>query len=168
MNLKALVQTVSDWRNKTAVEIAAVLNTQSVEVRDDQMYTWAGVALAITSTNAENMRIFMEANGLGWAVHQLGGSGIQLSYPATQDMLTNLIAAGVVGADTLKWIGIHYISPYANDGGVGEVTELEVQAVIDQLILEARIINATALANERMANAVDKVATWAQCWEDAV
>jgi hypothetical protein len=168
MNLKALVQTVSDWRNKTAAEIAAVLNTQSVMVKDDQMYTWAGVAVAITSTNAENMRIFMEANGLGWAVHQLGGSGIQLSYPATQDMLSSLMAAGVAGADTLKWIGIHYVSPYVNDGGIGDVLDSDVQAVVDQIVLEARIINATALANERMANAVDKVATWAQCWEDAV
>lgn len=175
MNLKALVKTVSDWQNKTAVEIAAVLNTQSVEVRDDQMYTWAGVAVAIGSDNADALRVFMETHNLGWAVHQLGGSGIQLSYPATQAMLSGLIGAGVVGADTLMWIGIHYISPYVNDGGVGEVTDVEVQTVLDSIAsddaviaLNARIVNATALANERMPASQDKAATWARCWEDAI
>lgn len=167
MNLKALVQTVSDWRNKTAAEIAAVLNAQSVEVKDNQLYTWAGVALEVGPTNAEGLRLALEASGAGWAVHQLGGSGIQLSHPLTQGMLQQFAAGGVPGCAELALIGVHYISPYANNGGEGEVSEADVQAVIDQIILEARIINATALVNERMVNAVDKVATWAQCWEDA-
>lgn len=137
MSLKALIEELGS--DKTAAELVALLNAQTVEVVDPQLYTWAGVALIAGPDGAENFRIALEANGMGWAVHQLGGSGLQLSHPLTQQALTAFAAANVPGAALLKAAGIHYVSPYVNDGGEGLVTESQVNAALLQLQKEQLI-----------------------------
>lgn len=126
MNLMQLIQTIDGFDGMD--EVATVLRTESVEVRDDQLYTWAGVALLVGPTNAEALKSALEANGAGWAVHQLGGSGIQLSNVLTQGMLDAFIAAGLTFCQVLKSTGIHYITPLASNGLT--VTDQEIAAAL--------------------------------------
>ncbi len=141
MNLIDLIKGVDDWQNKTAAQIATVLNALSVQVSDPQLYTWAGVALIAGPEGAEAFRVALESNGMGWAVHQLGGSGLQLSNPLTQAALA-AFATGFLpsnptaqtAAQLLKDTGIYYISPWQNAGYEGSVTEL---AVRKELLIEA-------------------------------
>lgn len=134
MSLIDLIKTVDDWQNKTAAQIATVLNTPSIQVSDPQLYTWAGVALIVGPEGAEAFKTALEANGMSWAVHQLGGTGLQLSNPLTQAALAAFAAAGVPGAQLLKDTGIYSISPWRNAGNAGSVTEL---AVRKELLIEA-------------------------------
>lgn len=116
------------WLSKTPAEIMALLSVPSVERRDDSLYTWAGVALVIGPQNAEGLRLALEANGLGWAVHQLGGSGIQLSQPLVQQMLTQFAAAGVAGCAELAAVGISHVTPWQAAGlpQMPSMTEVEL------------------------------------------
>lgn len=156
MSLRTLIENLG--ADKTAAELVALLNAQSVEIIDEQLYTWAGVALIAGPDGAENFRIALEANGMGWAVHQLGGSGLQLSHPLTQQALAAFEAGNVPGASLLKAAGIHYVSPYVADGGVGLVSEPQVQAELDLILLQAQkqsLIDSGAQAWNAFVNAVD-------------
>lgn len=158
MSLKSLI--VELGADKTASELVAMLNAQSVEVRDDQLYTWAGVALIAGPQGAEAFRLALESNGMGWAVHQLGGSGLQLSNPLTQAALAAFAQASVPGAAELKAAGIHYISPFINGGGVGIVSESDVQAELAAIHLEATKRQLLAEANDQWNAFVAAVEAW--------
>lgn len=134
--LSTLIQSIDAWQDKASDELAAILNAATVEVRDDQLYTWSGVALIIGPQGAEQLRLLLESNGAGWAVHQLGGSGIQLSHPLTQGMLAAFSGALPACAD-LALVGIRSVSPFVADGGSGEVTAQEVADELAVLSLAA-------------------------------
>jgi len=109
-----LIQSIDGWQTKTASEIADLLNTKSVPKTDNQLYTWAGVALIAGPEGAETLRVVMEQNGMGWVVHQLGGSGIQLSNPQVQQALQAFAQMGVPGAMALAETGFKLVSPMQN------------------------------------------------------
>lgn len=156
MSLRTLIERLGS--DKIAAELVALLNAQTVEVVDEQLYTWAGIALIAGPDGAENFRIALEANGMGWAVHQLGGSGLQLSHPLTQQALTAFAAANVPGSALLKAAGIHYVSPYVSDGGIGLVTEQQVQAELNVILLQAQkqqLLESGAEVWNSFVNAVD-------------
>jgi hypothetical protein len=88
------------------------ITSPSIEVRDDDLYTWAGVALVGGPVAAESLRIALEQNGMGWAVHQLGGAGLQLSNPLVQGALLQLAQAGVPGCAELAAKGISMKAPW--------------------------------------------------------
>jgi hypothetical protein len=157
-----LIHQVEGWQNKTAEQIATELNTPSVVVTDDQLYTWAGVALIAGPVGAESLRLALDANGMGWVVHQLGGSGIQLSNEQVQQVLLGFAQAGIPGMAELAAIGKSLVSPAAKNG-FGTVTAGQVQSAID----DSRLTNAKALFAERMTVGGDAQAIWAQAWEDA-
>lgn len=138
MDLRALIGAIDGWREKSAGELAELLNTPSIEVVDTQLYTWAGIALVIGPQGAEGFRLALEANGMGWVVHQLGGSGLQLSNPLCQQVLLAFAAGGLPGAAELAASGIHRLSPYGRAGGDGEVTEKEIQPVLAAVQLETQ------------------------------
>ena len=137
MSLRSLIEQLGS--DKTATELVVLLNAESVEVRDNQLYTWAGVALAVGPTNAEYLRLALESNGIGWAVHQLGGSGIQLSLDLTQGMLNQFAQGGVPGCAELALIGVHHVSPFVANGGEGLVTTEQVQAALLEIQKESLI-----------------------------
>lgn len=130
--IKELIQLVDGWESKTVGQITSALNTPSVEVRDDSMYTWAGIALLIGPEGAEGLRVALESNGMGWVVHQLGGSGIQLSNPMVQGAMT-LFGNSLPGATTLKEAGIKTVSIWTADGRSGSATNADVQAGLNAL-----------------------------------
>jgi len=157
------------WNGKAASEVMSLANAESVEVVDDQMYTWAGVAEIVGPVGAEALRLALDANGVGWAVHQLGGSGVQLSHPLVQSMLLGFAQANVPGCAELAAVGIHNESPWKNAGGESDVTLQESEDAVLSVNTSDRITNASALARERMLAMpeAEQFAAWAQCWEDA-
>jgi hypothetical protein len=133
MMLRDVIKTIPDWEKMTAEQVFSALTTPVIEIRDDQQYTWAGVAILAGPEAAEGLRMALEQNGMGWAVHQLGGSGLQLSHPLTQQVLTAFEKA-IPALTILKNKGIHYIS-------LGERYELsfvldDVEASLDAIKFE--------------------------------
>jgi len=113
MSLQSLIQQGSYDSAQAAYD---AITTPSVERRDDQLYTWAGVALLAGAVGAESLRVALEQNGMGWAVHQLGGSGLQLSNPLVQQALLGFASANVPGCADLAATGISTITPWQRDG----------------------------------------------------
>lgn len=111
-----LQQLIQSGNYASAQEAFGAITTQTVEVRDDQLYTWAGVALVGGPVAAESLRIALEQNGMGWAVHQLGGAGLQLSNPLVQGALLQLAQAGVPGCTELAATGISFVTPWQRAG----------------------------------------------------
>ena len=119
MSLQSLIR---EGNYATAQEAFDAITTPSVEVRDDQLYTWAGIALLAGAVGAESLRVALDQNGLGWVVHQLGGSGIQLSNELVQQVLLGFAQANVPGCATLAAKGVHDEAPWQVDGIATEPT----------------------------------------------
>lgn len=126
-----LEQLIQSGNYPSAAAAYQALITPSVEVRDDQLYTWAGVAQIVGPEAAEALRLALEANGLGWAVHQLGGSGLQLSNDLVQQALLGFAQAGIPGMAELAAVGKSLKAPWQAAGLPGAPTEAEVQAAWD-------------------------------------
>lgn len=132
--IKQLIKSLS--LSGTAQEITDHLNALTIEKRDDQLYTWAGVANLVGPVGAESLRLALEANNLAWVNLQLGGFGIQLSNPLVQQALLGFAQAGVPGCDVLAAQGIRHVSPYINAGGSGDVLLINVQTALSQIAIE--------------------------------
>lgn len=128
MSLEQLIQA---GNYASAQEAYQAIITPSAEVRDEQQYTWAGVAKIVGPEAAEALRIALNDNGMGWAVHQLGGTGLQLSDQLVQQALLGFAAAGVPGCAELAAQGISLKAPWQIAGLPGEPTQAEVQATYD-------------------------------------
>jgi hypothetical protein len=109
MTLQSLIQSGNYDSPQAAYD---AITSPSIEVRDDDLYTWAGVALVGGPVAAESLRIALEQNGMGWAVHQLGGAGLQLSNPLVQGALLQLAQVGVPGCAELAATGISFVTPW--------------------------------------------------------
>lgn len=130
-----LIQQIPNWQTRTAEEIVSLLNDPVILVADQSMYTWAGVATIVGPVGAESLRLALDANNMGWVVHQLGGSGIQLSHPDVQMALAGFAAAGVPGADLLKATGVRHVSEMQR-AGLDPADVASVQLAIRKQILE--------------------------------
>ena len=119
----------------TAQEAFDAITTPSIEVRDDQLYTWSGVALVVGPQAAEGLRIALIDNGLGWVVHQLGGLGIQLSNPLVQQALLGFAQAGLPGCADLAAKGISLQAPWQS-AGLTEPTLADVEAAFAEVEAE--------------------------------
>ena len=134
-----LIKTVEDYENKSVAAITAELNDSTIEIRDDQQYTWAGVALLAGPAAAETLRIALEGNGMGWAVHQFGGSGLSLTDPQVRGAITQFIQLGnsesayaaLADLQVILDVTISYIS-VAQKQLQADVTEAEVTAALTE------------------------------------
>jgi hypothetical protein len=118
MSLQSLIQNGNYDSAQAAFD---AITTPSIERRDDQLYTWAGVALIAGPVGAETLRIALQENGMGWVVHQLGGRGIQLSNELVQQALLGFAEAGLPGCAELAATGISSITPWQS-AGIAEPT----------------------------------------------
>ena len=125
-----------EYAGLNAAQCLSKLLASTAEVRDDQLYTWAGVALIVGPQNAEALRLALESNGMGWAVHQLGGSGLQLSNDLVQQALLGFAQAGVDGCAELAAKGIHLVAPWQQIGLAQEPTLAEVEAALSSVNVE--------------------------------
>lgn len=130
-----LIKNIPNWQTRTAEEIVSLLNDPVILVVDPALYTWAGVATIAGPVGAESLRVALEANNMGWVVHQLGGSGIQLSHPDVQLALAGFAAAGVPGADLLKATGVRHVSEMQR-AGLDPADVASVQLAVRKQTLE--------------------------------
>lgn len=158
-----IIKTIDDWQNKTPQLIADALNEPVIEYIDPQLYTWAGVALIAGPTSTEALRIALEQNGMGWAVHQLGGSGLQLSNDLVQQALLGFAEAGVPGAALLASTGKRLISKLENAG----LPPATVESVEAALFVESKQVLIRAAA-QRYNAFVPSVDAWDGSGEEPV
>lgn len=124
--LEALITqyALAEYQSGDDAATAAKLNEQSIVVSDDQQYTWAGIAVLAGPLAAEQLRVALEQNGMGWAVHQFGGTGLQLTNPLIKGAIESFIAAGIPLQPVLDAV-LSTTSPAVR--GLGqEVTEQEI------------------------------------------
>lgn len=158
-----LIKSIDDWQNKTAAEIVTELNAATIEYVDPQLYTWAGVALIAGPTGAEGLRIALDQNGMGWAVHQLGGSGLQLSNDLVHQALLGFAQAGVPGCAELAATGKRLISKMEN-AGFPPATVEQVEAA---LFSESKRVKEDA-AIDRLQAYREALAAWDGSGEEPV
>lgn len=157
MELANVIESIPEWQTRAASQLVSLLNDPTIEIVDPQLYTWAGVGLIAGAVGAEGLRLGLEGNGLGWVVHQLGGSGIQLSNPLMQQVLIGLAQAGVPGCAALAQTGIHYVSPMQQAGlplaTLGQV--VEAVSFLNFLETKAQMMGDAALRYNLYVNALD-------------
>lgn len=139
------IKSIPGWQSKTATEILSLLNTPTVQLVDPQLYTWAGVATIAGPQGAEALRLALESNGMGWAVHQLGGSGLQLSHPLIQQALLGFAANGVPGCQALAQTGVRTVSP-AQSIGLEQATLPMVESALVTIENERNAARVSAMA----------------------
>jgi hypothetical protein len=98
--LKDLIQDL-DYKNLSTQEVYDKLNEKNIQYIDDSFWTWAGIAELVGNQGAEALRLALNDGGMGWAIHQLGGKGINLSKDDVQNALYYLHSIGVPGMSLL-------------------------------------------------------------------
>jgi hypothetical protein len=104
-SLISLIEEIDDWQNKTDQQLYDALHDEAIQYQDHTLWTWAGVAEIGGNECAEGLRLALESNGKGWAVHQLGGSGLDLSLNPIQAALYALWANGA-GVPNLNLVAL--------------------------------------------------------------
>jgi hypothetical protein len=134
--LNELIQQIPDWQTKSSQEILDHLTTPSIEFVDSSQWTWAGVAAVAGNVGAEGLRVALEQGGMGWAVHQLGGSGLVLSLDTIQAALRMLDDNGVPGMGAIADATKRLVS-IAEQSGLN-VSLSDVDAALVALQLQTR------------------------------
>lgn len=104
--LKERIKQIAGYETLTPSEILVHLNVKNIEKTNSEQYTWAGIALVAGPEAAEALRQALEANGMAWAVHQFGGTGLSLDNPLVQQAMVGFRDAGVPGMDLLIETGV--------------------------------------------------------------
>jgi hypothetical protein len=155
--LKNIIKSL-DYKNKTAENIFNILNDKNIEVTDNDFWTWAGIAELIGNESTEMLRIALTSNGMGWAVHQLGGKGLPLSRMDIQTALYRLNDAGIPG---MEFLAKHtrriesILEKYKISTTLEEIEEIKKQINIEDL-KSIKIDEAT----DRLNNYIVKISSW--------
>lgn len=157
-----------DWN-----AVAAALNSATVpKTSAGNLTSMARTLSALTANEREPTLAAFATTEVGKSgVAKLAATGLDFAHPITIgliDSLRNTLPVGV--ADKLLKLGNWTVSPAA-DVGMDPVTASQCQTAWIQSVIESRIVNASALAQERMLatdSAEQLVAKWAQAWAEAV
>lgn len=126
MSLIHLIETLENWQNKTAEDIHAELSAATVPVEDHELYTWAGVALIAGDEGASALCSALIQGGKLWAVHQLGGKGLDLASDEVQQQLLYLDSVGVPNMAKLAAAVKRSISRFEEAGIEATVEEVDL------------------------------------------
>jgi hypothetical protein len=159
MSLTAAIQQIDDWQTKTAAQLLAELQAETIPYIDTDLWTWAGVALVAGPEGAEGLRLALESNNMGWAVHQFGGSGLLLSSDQVQPVLYAFAQAGVPNMDVLARHVKRNVSVIESQS-LGNVTIDLVSAALAQLTLEATKSDMRSAAAIRYNDYIASVDAW--------
>lgn len=159
MSLIALIQSIPDWQNKTPEQLHAVLSDSSILVTDNRLYTWAGVALIAGDAGASAMCSRLIEFGKLWAVHQLGGAGLDLANEEIQQQLYLLDSLGVPGMAKLAGHVRKYISVIQQAG---------IEATVDDVALAQRKAILEDAATDRLQAYREALARWDGSGEEPV
>ena len=100
-SLISVIETIDDWQTISDADLYAALTAETLPYEDHDLWTWAGVATVAGNAGAEGLRLALEQNQMAWAIHQLGGKGMDLSLPAIQQALYYFDSLDVPGMDSL-------------------------------------------------------------------
>ena len=159
MSLTNLIQSIPDWQNKTPQQLHAVLSDSSILVTDNRLYTWAGVALIAGDAGASAMCSRLIEFGKLWAVHQLGGAGLDLSNDEIQQQLYLLDSLGVPGMAALAQHVRHTVSPLQAAG---------IEATVDDVALAQRRAILEDAAIDRLQAYREALSSWDGTGEEPV
>ena len=126
--LISLIESIDDWQSKTDQQLHDALHAETIQYQDHEQWTWAGVAETGGNACAEGLRIALEANNMGWAVHQLGGSGLDLSLDRIQSALYALWEDGD-GVPNLNLVALavkRMISPLEDAGITATLSQVSL------------------------------------------
>jgi len=135
--MTTLSQLVSPHLDKTAAEIATILNAPTVARTDDQLWTWGGLNDRFEPTMVGTIAEVLSAMpGTKAMQFQLINPGVDFSLDKTQEVLEGLRAVPQLAAyiDALKAIGRWSESPWQAAGNTGDVTAEQVAQVLADLI----------------------------------
>lgn len=122
----------------TDAEIVAELNALTVEKRDTQLWTSAGLADRLGFEVIGQLdELLKNAPGMDWMRLLIAGRGIDLSLDKTQAVLEALRPLLDGPVDAIKAIGRWSVTPYQDDGGEGEVTLEQVASARTEIALNA-------------------------------
>ena len=113
MSLQSLIQAGNYASAQAAYD---AITTPSVERRDDQFYTWNGVAKVAGRENVNGIFNAIKAAGFEAFVIQLGGKGLQLTDSDVRDMLGQFAFGGLPGAQELLDQGVSMVAPWQSAG----------------------------------------------------
>lgn len=159
MSLIHLIRAVPDWQNKTPQQLHAVLSDPSILVTDNRLYTWAGVAQVAGDAGAAALCSKLIEFGKLWAVHQLGGAGLDLSNDEIQQQLYLLDSLGVPNMATLAEHVHKYISVLQQAG---------IEATVDDVALAQRKAILEDAAIDRLQAYREALASWDGSGEEPV
>ena len=108
MSLEQLIQT---GNYASAQEAFTAITAASVEVRDNQLWTWAGIAQLAGDETADALEQYLVSVGRTWVISQLGGRGLPLSDAKIQELLLGL-APTIPGCAILAAQGLSLKSPW--------------------------------------------------------
>jgi len=131
MSLQSLIQ---EGNYDSAQAAYDAITTPSVEVRDEQFYTWNGVAKVAGKENVNGLFNAIKAAGFEAFVIQLGGKGLQLTDSDVRDMLSQFALGGLPGAQELLEQGISLVAPWESAG----ITEPTLEQVTEAWNAEQR------------------------------
>ena len=150
----------------TAVEVLTTITAMSVERTNTELQTSRGLTLVLgpeaTATALGGLKLAGDANPLLDSIYiAVSTTGLDFANPVTQQMIDQLIGAGVFSTDLgalLKGLGRWQESPLERSGGERELTtdEATVQAVLDEIAVEQQ---AATAAQARRALEIE-VRTW--------
>lgn len=133
MEIVSLIASVDGWQDKSPAELLAELSEPTELIEDRELYTWGGVAEVIGDANATALCDALVAAGKLWAVHQLGGRGLDLARPDVQQQLLYLDSVGVPGMKSLAEHVRKTVSKLAKAGI--ETTLEEIESTVHQMKL---------------------------------
>lgn len=156
----SLVKLISSlqYRTNTPEQIFSELNAKNILYEDHTPWTWAGVANVVGNTGAESLRLALENNGMGWAVHQLGGSGLDLSLPDVQYALYALETLGVEGMQEVA-LSVKRMQSMLEKNNINTNIE-EVTEIVNTLRLEYNRKQEIDIALDRLINFKVNINNW--------
>lgn len=132
--------------------VLAILNAETVELRNEERFDWADVADVLGPAETEKLRIALDANGLGFANLQLGGGGLLLNHDEVWPALNALNASPAIDLQPLLDEARYDVSP-AVLVGLKQRGELVTQAELDVRIRAVAVNGITARNNAAIAAA---------------
>jgi len=78
LSYRKVIEAIDNWESLSQAEILAAAKDPSHLLVDRQMWTLLGIAQIVGDANVEPLISFLQSIGLGWVVHQAGGSGLPI------------------------------------------------------------------------------------------
>lgn len=115
MSYRKVIEAIDNWESLTEAEILAAAKDPSHLLIDRQMWTLLGIAKIIGDANVEPLISFLQSIGLGWIVHQAGGSGLPIGDAEFNSKLLAIPhpscqAIAAVGRRMVSLCGLHNLT----------------------------------------------------------